>query len=126
MGFGADVDRADLGGVDVDFRHARTRGFDGDRDHVFVGTGHALRADVQPATHRFAVGPPHDADILRSDSVPRDIPAVAHDACFHAIRSSLELSSPCSSSVRARRWLSRSANLTPRWSLYSVFRTSTI
>src|SRR2546422_890611 len=94
MGFGADVDRADLGGVDVDFRHARTRGFDGDRDHVFVGTGHALRADVQPATHRFAVGPPHDADILRSDSVPRDIPAVAHDACFHAIRSSLEMSSP--------------------------------
>src|SRR3989441_874405 len=94
MGFGADVNRADLGGVDVDFRHARPRGFDGDRDHVFVGTGHALRADVQPATHRFAVGPPHDADILRSDPVPRDVPAVAHDACFHAIRSNHEISSP--------------------------------
>src|SRR2546425_2361440 len=61
VGFGTDVDRADLGGVDVDFRHARPRGFDGDRDHVFVGTGHALRADVQPAAHRFAVGAPYHA-----------------------------------------------------------------
>src|SRR3989441_12113317 len=126
MGFGADVDRADLGGVDVDFRHARPRSFDGDRDHVFVGAGHALRADVQPAAHRFAVGAPHDANVFRSDSVPRDVPAVAHDACFHAIRSSLEMSSPCSRSVRAKRMLSSSANLTARSSMFSGCTYTTI
>src|SRR5712692_11059071 len=94
MGFGADIDCADLGGVDVDFRYGRPRGFDGDRDHVYVGAGHALRADVQPAAHRLAVGAPYHADVLRSNPVPRDVPAVAHDACFHAIRSNLEMSSP--------------------------------
>src|SRR5712691_12892284 len=94
MGFGADIDCADLGGVDGDLGHARPRGFDGDRDHVFVGAGHALRADVQTAAHRFAVGAPYHADVLRSNPVPRDVPAVAHDACFHAIRSNLVMSSP--------------------------------
>src|SRR5438093_543521 len=126
MGFGADVNRADLGGVDVDFRHTRPRGFDGDRDHVFVGTGHALRADVQPAAHRLAVGAPHHADVFRSNSVPRDVPAVAPDACLHAIRSNLEMSSPCSRSVRARRMLSSSANLTARSSMFSGCTYTTI
>src|SRR5881296_3859661 len=122
----AHVDRADLGGIDVDLRHARPGGFHGDRDDVFVGTGHALRADVQPATHRLAVGAPHHADVFRSDPVARDVPAVAHDACLHAIRSSLEMSSPCSRSVRAKRMLSSSANLTARSSMFSGCTYTTI
>src|SRR5213594_2543596 len=126
MGFRADVDRADLGGVDVDLRHARPRGFDGDRDDVLVGTRHALRADVQPATHRLAVGAPDHADVLRSNPVPRDVRAVADDACFHAIRSSLEISSPWSRSVRARMMLSNSASFTARSSMFSGCTYTTI
>src|SRR5437879_2632674 len=126
VGLRADIDRADLGGVDVDLRHARPRGFDGDRDDVFVRTRHALRADVQPATHRLAVGTPDHADVLRSDPVPRDVPAVAHDACLHAIRSSLEMSSPWSRSVRARMMLSNSASFTARSSMFSGCTYTTI
>src|SRR3989454_8057112 len=126
MGLRSDVDRADLGGVDVDLRHARPRGLDGDRDDVLVGTRDALRADVQPATHRLAVGAPDHADVLRSNPVPRDVPAVAHDACFHAIRSSLEMSSPWSRSVRARMMLSNSASFTARSSMFSGCTYTTI
>src|SRR3989454_3184874 len=126
MGFRADVDRADLGGVDVDLCHARPRGLDGDRDDVLVGTRHALRADVQPATHRLAVGAPDHADVLRSNPVPRDVPAVAHVACFHAIRSSLEMSSPWSRSVRARLMLSYSSSFTARSSMFSGCTYTTI
>src|SRR6059036_2006310 len=126
MGLRSDVDRADLGGVDVDLRHARPRGFDGDRDDVLVGTRHALRADVQPATHRLAVGAPDHADVLRSNPVPRDVRAVADDACFHAIRSSLEMSSPWSRSVRARMMLSSSASFTARSSMFSGCTYTTI
>src|SRR2546425_9002066 len=126
MGLRADVDRADLGGIDVDLRHARPRRFDGDGDDVLVGPRHALRADVQPATHRLSVGAPDDADVLRSNTVPRDVPAVAHDACFHAIRSSLEMSSPWSRSVRARMMLSNSASFTARSSMFSGCTYTTI
>src|SRR5947209_2261403 len=126
MGLRADIDRADICGVDVDLRHARPRGFDGDRDDVLVGTRDALRADVQPATHRLAVGPPDHADVLRSNSIPGDVPAVAHDACLHAIRSSLEMSSPWSRSVRARMMLSSSASFTARSSMFSGCTYTTI
>src|SRR5213594_4073607 len=126
MGLRADVDRADLGGVDVDLRHARPCGLDGDRDDVLVGARDALRADVQPATHRLAVGAPDHADVLRSDPVARDVPAVAHDACLHAIRSSLEMSSPWSRSVRARMMLSNSASFTARSSMFSGCTYTTI
>src|SRR5213594_2270635 len=126
MGLRSDVDRADLGRVDVDLRHARPRGLDGDRDDVLVGTRDALRADVQPATHRLAVGAPDHADVLRSNPVPRDVPAVAHDACLHAIRSSLEMSSPWSRSVRARMMLSNSASFTARSSMFSGCTYTTI
>src|SRR5881396_1384270 len=126
MGLRSDVDRADLGRIDVDLRHARPCGFDGDRDDVLVGTRDALRADVQPATHRLAVGAPDHADVLRSDPVPWDVPAVADDACFHAIRSSLEMSSPWSRSVRARMMLSNSASFTARSSMFSGCTYTTI
>src|SRR5437870_6816638 len=126
MGLRSDVDRADLGGVDVDLRHARPRGLDGDRDDVLVGTRDALRADVQPATHRLAVGAPDHADVLRSNPVPRDVRDVAHDARLHAIRSSLEMSSPWSRSVRARMMLSNSASFTARSSMFSGCTYTTI
>src|SRR5207249_8905817 len=101
-------------------------GFAGDRDAVLVGARDALRAVVPPATHRLAVGAPDPADVLRSDPVPRDVPAVAHDACFHAIRSSLEMSSPWSRSVRARMMLSNSASFTARSSMFSGCTYTTI
>src|SRR5436309_5684970 len=66
MGLRSGVARADLGGGDVELRHARPRRLDGDRDDVLVGTRDALRADVQPATHRLAVGAPDHPDVLRS------------------------------------------------------------
>src|SRR2546422_2415810 len=126
MGLRSHVNRADLGRVDVDLRHARPRGLDGDRDDVLVGARDALRADVQPATHRLAVGAPDHADVLRSNPVPRDVRAVADDACLHAIRSSLEMSSPWSRSVRARMMLSNSASFTARSSMFSGCTYTTI
>src|SRR5438128_6266424 len=119
MGFGADVDRADLRRIDVDLRHTRPGRFDGDRDHVLVGAGYALRPDVQPAAHRLAVGPPDHADVFRSNPVPRDVPAITDDACLHPIRSNLEMRSACSSSVRARRMLSISASFIASSSMFS-------
>src|SRR3989442_937221 len=119
VGFRADVDRADLRGIDVDLRHTRPRRFDGDRDHVLVGAGYALRPDVQPAAHRLAVGPPDHADVLRSNPVPRDVSAITDDACLHPIRSNLEMRSACSSSVRARRMLPISASFIASSSMFS-------
>src|SRR3989454_1138528 len=119
MGFGPDVDRADLRRIDVDLRHTRPGRFDGDRDHVLVGAGYALRPDVEPAAHRLAVGPPDHADVFRSNPVPRDVPAITDDACLHPIRSNLEMRSACSSSVRARRMLSISASFIASSSMFS-------
>src|SRR5207249_11131539 len=93
---------------------------------VRAGPRAPLRPAVQPATHRLAVGAPDHADVFRSDPVPRDVPAVAHDACLHAIRSSLEMSSPWSRSVRARMMLSNSASFTARSSMFSGCTYTTI
>src|SRR6266513_2282500 len=88
MGLGTDVDRADLGRIDVDLGHARPGRFHGDRDHILVGPGDALRPDVQSSTHRLAVGAPDRAYVLRSDAIAGNVSAVADDPRLHEIRSS--------------------------------------
>src|SRR2546427_275814 len=112
--------------ADAALARARARAHAGRGDAGCWGPGvHPGREDPPPP--RAAPGPPPPptappggARDLRSE------PAVAHDACLHAIRSSLEMSSPWSRSVRARMMLSNSASFTARSSMFSGCTYTTI
>src|SRR4030067_308410 len=121
MALRADVDGPDVRRVDLDLGHRGPRRLHGDRDHVLVGGGDALRADIQGPSHGLPVGAPHGPDVLRRNPVARNVPAVADDADLHAILSSRAMSSSTSRSVRARRMFSSSASFTASSSMFSGF-----
>src|SRR3989442_1029547 len=104
----------------------RRGGLEGGWVDFFAGPRPLLRGVFPPPPPPRAAAPPPPAVVFGSDRVRGVVPAVAHDACLHAIRSSLEMSSPWSRSVRARMMLSNSASFTARSSMFSGCTYTTI
>ncbi len=81
---GTDVERADIARVDTSGTgEGVAAGLDRHRNRVLVGARHRFFVELEAASIRRCVSPPHLGDLLELDPTPRDEGAVTDDAYAH-------------------------------------------